>query len=419
MSGKGGKTALKVLYFVILFAVGAVLAVSLPNLLLYRYGVDGIRDQLASGTYSASVLPLSGYFNNVPAVRESLGEGKGFVVFEGAFVGYRTDEAEGTQTPELRKAYAVYLYGVGSEYNTAAKDNNLTMVRVTTAAGEVIEYPVLDYDLDGNGTVDANATMQEKGFLCVQLDSVNFGSVSQIAYYDKDGNLFHSFPTALTYESAFFTDVQSFIDVYDAGMTEEQFTKADTEFRAKSEHYLMGSVDEHRKKAVTVSFILIIAYFALVYIVYDLTLGQRRLIRLGRLILEKVFRVDFSKYDEKKRLKEMGAEALVYGKDYYCKVTLTLDLEAVPDFRESAAVRYTGSSSEDGESGDVEFLFNPTDGYSCTRRIHAGVYRNPWIEMDRAYAAEDLPDNLVAEGYTMEIKIKILPNSNERAGNQS
>ena len=414
MSGKGGKTALKVLYFIVLFAIGAVLAVSLPNLLLYRYGVDGIRDQLEEGTYSASVLPLSGYFNNVPVVKESLGEKKGFVVFEGAFVGYRTDEAEGTQTPELRTAYACYLYGVGEDYDTAAAENNLTMVRVTTAAGEVIDYPVLDYDLDGNGTVDANATMQEKGFLCVQLDSVTFGSVSNVSYYDKDGKLFASFSTALTYESAFFEDVKPFIEAYDAGMSEEQFAKADEEFRAKSEHYLMGSVDEHRKKAITVSYILIIAYFALVYIVYDLTLGQRRLIRLGRLILEKVFRVDFSKHDEKKRMKEMGAEALVYGKDYYCKVTLTLDLDAVPDFRESAAVRYSG-----GEDGDIEFLFNPTDGYACTRRIHAGVYRNPWIEMDRAYAAEDLPENLVAEGYTMEIKIKILPNSNERAGNQS
>ena len=42
-----------------------------------------------------------------------------------------------------------------------------------------------------------------------------------------------------------------------------------------------------------------------------------------------------------------------------------------------------------------------------TVRIHAGVYRNPWIEMDRSYEAADLPENLVVEGFQMDVKIKI------------
>lgn len=415
MSGKGGKTALKILYFIVLFLLGAVLAVMLPNLLLYNYGVDAIATQLANGTYSASVLPVSGYFNNEPVCRETLGEGKGFVVFEGAFVGYVNNEEAGTRTPELRKAYAAYLYGVGEDYQTAAKENNGTMVRVKNAAGEVNDYPILDYDLDGNGTVDANATVREKGFVCIQLDKDSFGSVSEISYYDKDGKLFYAFPASLTYEGAFFTDVEPFIEAYDAGMSEEQFTEADAAFRAKSEHYLMGSVDEHRSKALVVSGVLIVAYFLLVYAVYDLTLGKRVILKVGRRILEKGFHVDFSKYDEKKRMKEMGAEALVYGKDYYCKVTFSLEPDDGESFRESAAVRYTG----DGENGDVEFLLNPENGYTCTRRVHAGVYRNPWLEMNRDFVAEGLPDNLIVEGYTMEIKIKIHANSNERAGNQT
>ena len=414
MKAGSGKTALKIIYFLVLFALGILIALTLPNLMLYRYTVSGVETMLAEGTYSAAVLPLSGYFNNQPVVKESLGEGKGFVVFEGAFVGYIVDEAAGTQTPELRKSYAAYLYGVREDYHTAATENNLTMVRVTNGEGATEDYPILDYDLDGNGTPDSNSAISENGLVCIQMDQETFRSLRKVTFIDCDGKTFATFSVELDYEGTFFDDVGPFIEAYRPGMTDEQFVSEDAAFRSKSEHYLMCSVDEHRNKAIAVSCVLIGVYFLLIYVVYDLTLGKRALLRLGRRFLEKVFRVDFSKYDEKKRAREQGADASAFGRDYYCKVTVSLDLEEVPDFRETVSVRYTG-----GEYDDVEFLLTPDADYTETKRVHAGLYKNPWIEMDRSYAAEGLPENLDVEGFTMDLKIKIHPTNNERAGNQT
>ena len=57
-----GKTVLKVLYFILTFLLGGLLAVMLPNWLLYENVSSGVAESLEAERYTGSVLPLSGYF---------------------------------------------------------------------------------------------------------------------------------------------------------------------------------------------------------------------------------------------------------------------------------------------------------------------------------------------------------------------
>ncbi len=397
-----GKTVLKVLYFILTFLLGGLLAVMLPNWLLYENVSSGVAESLEAERYTGSVLPLSGYFDRRPAFREVFGENpkQGFVLFPAAFAREVTDEKTGERKQKILLSYTGYLYGVKEAYPTAAKENNGTIVRVTDDAGKTNDYPILNYDLDADGNFDSNATLQEKGFLCLEIDRETFGKPAKIDFYDKDGRLFRSFETRLNCDEEFFRDAVLFADEYNSGMDAEKFRQADENFRAKNENYLIGSVDEYRPKSIAVSCVIVVAYFLLIYALYDLTLGKRYIVRGIKKIIEKLFHVDFGKKEREKAEREQSE--LLLGKDYFSKVTVTLDVSDVPGFRESVEVRYSSP-----EHGDIAFQLLPSEGYSASRRIHAGVYRNPWIEMDRSYEAADLPENLVVEGFQMDVKIKI------------
>ena len=408
MNGGRGKTVLKALYFILTFLLGGLLAVMLPNWLLYENVANGVAEALAEERYTGSILPLSGYFDVKPAFKTVVSEGKGMVLFPSAFARETPDETTGQAKQTIFLSYTGYIYGVKDDYRTAAKENNRATVVATDVSGRTTDYPILNYDLDGDGISDSNATIQEKGFLCLEFDRETFGSLSKIDFYDCDGNLYLSFGMSLIYSEQFFEDAASFAEEYNAGtMDETRFAEADAEFRSKSPDYLIGSVDEYRPKSVTVSCVLVVCYFLLVYLIYDFTLGRRFVLRGIKWLIGKIFRVDFGKKEREKSERE--AEEILLGQDYYCKVTCSLDLEAVPDFRESVLVRYS-----DPDLGEIEFQLLPAEGYRAAARVHAGVYRNAWIEMNRSYEAEDLPDRLAVEGFQMELKIKI----RERAGNQ-
>ena len=143
-------------------------------------------------------------------------------------------------------------------YPTAAKENNGTIVRVTDDAGKTNDYPILNYDLDADGNFDSNATLQEKGFLCLEIDRETFGKPAKIDFYDKDGRLFRSFETRLNCDEEFFRDAVLFADEYNSGMDAVKFRQADENFRAKNENYLIGSVDEYRPKSIAVSCVIVV-----------------------------------------------------------------------------------------------------------------------------------------------------------------
>ena len=92
----------------------------------------------------------------------------------------------------------------------------------------------------------------------------------------------------------------------------------------------------------------------------------------------------------------------MFGHDYFSTVTLKLDLAEVPEFNGSVEIKYTREGEE------AKFTLLKADGYAATLRLKAGIYVNPFIDIDRSYAPLDLPENLEVEGYQMEKVVKIV-----------
>ena len=72
-------------------------------------------------------------------------------------------------------------------------------------------------------------------------------------------------------------------------------------------------------------------------------------------------------------------------------------------------IKYTNSDAE------VKFTLLKAENYTSVQRIKAGVYVNPYIDIDRNYAPVDLPDNLEVEGYRMDKTVKIVRRKTEQS----
>ena len=135
-------------------------------------------------------------------------------------------------------------------------------------------------------------------------------------------------------------------------------------------------------------------YFVGIYVIGDFLVGNRYILKFFRWLLVKVFKVKF----KEKPVKNKEA----FGHDYYCQVTFVLDPSEVEGFSDSVQIRY---SNNDGE---ISFLLLKEENYTTTVRVKAGTYVNLWIDLDRQYATQNLPETLVVEGFRKALKIKII-----------
>ena len=109
----------------------------------------------------------------------------------------------------------------------------------------------------------------------------------------------------------------------------------------------------------------------------------------------------------KKAAAKRGVKKEGFGHDYFSQVTMSLDLSDLPDFNESIQVRYTNSDVQ------IVFVLMKENNYTVTQRIKADTYVNAWMEINKDYAPVDMPENLVVEGYKMDVKIKIIKRKEE------
>ena len=423
---KGGLFG-KIIYYVFTFIIGIIIALGLPYY-FYHFTVspEFIAKSLNNGDYASAMVLVSNYFNKEKVYQSEFESGGGIIVFEAVnhfekSVGNESDEVEGT----LYKSFVGFVYGADS-YNVYGTVNNRTMLLITTEQGPV-EVELLDYDADGDETPDGIATQTQHGFIIFEVSekTLNSSAISAIALIDRNGKEFWSSNKSdnlnLTFESAFFKEFDEFIPEYNElverfykSNLETEKSQINTELESKftsfgnsisqkgnyavisqtSEDYLR--VDKQLSKAANKKAIpIIVIYFVCIYIIGDFLLGSHYIIKFFRWFLYKVCKI---KPKNRQKLKKEE----IFGHDYYSSVTMSLDLESVPDFNESVQVKYTNSDVE------IVFILLKENNYTDTQRIKAGTYVNPFIDMNRSYAPTNLPDNLEVEGYKMDVKIKII-----------
>ncbi len=421
-----------VIYFIFTFGIGIVFSLTLPGYFAtFTVPVEVIGDALGSGEFIKCIVltePIG--FYREPALNCKFEEGGGIVLYETVTEVYdrssgkeEKPDADGLAHGMLYKSYTGYVYGVEDRYDAFSRTGNGTVLRVTQGDGTEKTLPLLDYDSDGNGTDDGISTYSQNGFIVLEIRESDVRSIKNLVFTDKTGAdvLTAEAERDLGFETPFFScfgdigEYNALVGELDReGLTEEErssvnnrrnayvetVTKAlgnteDCVLTAGSAEY-RATVDEVNSRANGKAIPFIILYFVAIYIIADFLLGYHFIIKFFQWFLFKVCKIP-------RKQKKQTIREDIGGHDYYSMVTLKLDLAEVPGFNGSVGIKYMSDAGE-------EFLFTllKAQDYAATLRMKAGVYVNPFIDIDRAYGPLDLPDNLVVEGYQKEILIKIV-----------
>lgn len=400
---KHGRIFAAIVYYLFTFSIGILLALFLPYLLYYySESVNYIQDLLEDGSYSEALSIVGGYYDDRYVLEEKFGDG-GIVLFPAATLEELTEE-DGNVIPDryLRKSYAGFLYGAG-DYSVTKTEDNQTKIIITDLEGVVHVVSVLNTDTDDNDTKDTIATLVQNDFVFLDFTEQEVKSIAKIEIIDCNGNEYKQFEgLSLDFGESFFADVTAFVELYNSEYPEgddlleqrsNELVRLDEEFRGIDEHYQKSTDGVIKSNADKKSTIVIVVYFICIYIIGDLLVGGKYIIKFGRFLKYKVFKIKpkqkTPKYNE------------AFGHDYNCKVTLKADVSEVEDFAGSIQVRYSN------ETSDATFVLLKEKEYSQTVSVKAGEYVNLWVDLDEKYSTKDLPDTLVADGYQMSITFKI------------
>ena len=393
---KGARIFGKIIYYIFTFILGLVLAFTLPYLMYVSTAMRNITKWLHAGEYDKAMTLIDGYHNRDYVYQKDF-KGGGIVLFEATTLSENSGEEddETIDGDKMYKSYAGFIFGL-KNYDVFSKGNNLTKLVVTDLDGRDHIIVLLSYDSDGNGSLDGIATAEQNDYIYIEIRQVEISSVKYLSFIDKNGGtFFKSDELSLDFSGAFFADVDDFVQEYNRDFSSSRLTALSDEFLAKSEKYAINAYGDLRKQADRNATLVIVAYFAGIYIIADFLFGNFYIIKFFRWFLYKVCKI-------KPKNRQKAKKEEIFGHDYYCSVTVSLDLESVPDFNESVQVKYTNSDVE------IVFILLKENNYTATERIKAGTYVNPFIDMNRAYAPIDLPDNLEVEGYKKDVKIKII-----------
>lgn len=420
---KKSKIFATVVYFIFTFGIGVVFSLTLPGYFAtFTVPAKVIAKALGEGDFVTGIVlaePVG--FREEPVLNQTFEEGGGIVLFETVMEVYDRDAEEGAPAHgSLYKCYEGYVFGVSDRYDVFSRENNGTSLRVTTGSGEEKTLPLLDYDENGDGKNDGIVTYKQNGFIVLEIRESDVSSVKSLRFTDKAGNtvLEAEADGVLGFESKFFDcfgDIGAYNEwvaaVNREGATDEEqrelnekrneYVKSVTDALGKEEGcVLTASSDAYGAAAKTVSkqankkaIPFVILYFVAIYIIADFLLGSHYIIKFFKWFLFGVCKIPH---------KDKSPKEDVFGHDYYSMVTLTLDLTEVPEFHGSVKIKYTNTD------GEAVFSLLKENGYTATVRLKAGVYVNPFIDIDRAYAPVDLPDNLEVEGYRTDKTIKIV-----------
>ena len=367
----------KIIYYGFTFLLGIFLVFAMLFFSMYDVVPLKVVEHLKAGEYREAILPIVNYFNAELVVEQHFDNGS-VIIYEAVRFGEDEDGKEDRTV--LCVMYAGFLYD--------AKDYEVSFDEDSKSALLVDGRTVAMSDYNVSGKRDARAIYFEL--------STSLETISEIEFVDKNGDSYVKIKDAnLKFDGKFFADAAPLIERYNEDNTaNEELQRLREEFLSQSDSYAMGSDAEARKIVDIRTAIVVVVYFVCVYVLADFLFGNYYIIKFFRWFI-----YDVCKAKSKNKQKPKDE---IFGRDYYCQVTMSLDLEAVPDFCESVQVRYTNSDEE------IAFILLKENDYTATNRIKAGVYVNPFIDMNRDYAPVNLPDNLEVEGYRMNVKIKII-----------
>lgn len=442
---KGSKVFSIVIYYLFTFTIGILLAWGLPKYYGdFQVRGDYLQQTVAEGNFDLAMACASNIYNKNRVLDVQFPQGGGLVLYQSILqyndVSGASDgnAAEGPKLldKQLYKAIVGFMYGVDDGYRVFSVQNNQTKLIVDTDSGAK-QIELLDYDTNDDGINDGISTYTQHRLIIVEIPLNGISQINGLTFTDYQGATFYSTDAAISCQSDFFdiysdiNEYNDFVRLYTETSDRDERKAANDalvtmfgEYQNKTtanpdyvfisnenkntvpEYVEMNSavIKASNRKAVPI----IIIYFVCVYIIGDFLLGTHYIIKFFRWLLFDVFKIKRKNKPPKVNRDE------VFGHDYYSQVTLSLDTSDVPEFNGSVEIKYTNSDSE------VKFTLLKAENYTATQRIKAGVYVNPFIDIDRNYAPVDLPDNFQVEGYRLDKTVKIVRrNTGNSAQNRS
>lgn len=403
---KKGKIFANVIYYLFTFIIGIVIAIFLPYVIMGDIFLSITEEALDNGEYAKAISFVGGYYDSEYVYQADFEGGGGIVLFNAVSLrDFEQDEETTITNGDMRKSYLGFVYGIKDRYNINKEFYNNSKLAVTDKNGDVHDMNVLNVDSNKDGTNDTSSTISS-GFMYVDLDQNTFNSISKIQLIDCDGNVFQELTLSLDYSEQFFIDIQELINEYntvnqsgnieniDKKQHSEKILALENEFTAKSEFYSVSSDGAVRSRANKTATIVVVVYFVCIYLIGDLLIGNRYVIKFFKWLLVKVFKVKF------KQKKPKHTE--VFGHDYFCKLTISADVSEIEGFNESMQVRFSN------ENGEITYVLLKSRNYTETNSVKAGEYVNLWVDLDDKYVTQNLPDTLEVEGYQKTITFKIL-----------
>jgi len=368
---KGARIFINVLYYILTFGIGILIAVTTPAALTYSYSMKDIESALATEKYADAMMSVGGYYDTNYVF---LSENKDLVIFSAMTLREDENKVYGTK---VNKSYCGFYFNVPESYITAGNgEANQTRLMLTQKDDNQVKHNLIDYDFDQDGTVDSISTLVNYNFIFFEIQIEECASVKKLDFYDVNGNLSYSitFGEVLEYNEQFFIDVEPFIEEYNRDYTSAKLLELDETFRAKSSTYLKSSngnlVNRVNKRVA----IYVFLYFAAIYFIGDSLIGGRYIIKGIRFLFRKIFRRKQKETYQKSKPQQFVG--VMYS-------NLTMELDVLEDFNKSVTISYSN------EHESFEFYLVKEDGYKQTKRIKAGTYVNLKVLVDEDYEVID------------------------------
>lgn len=388
---KGMKIFLKILYYVFTFGLGIIIAVVLPNIYSYEMMVTKIEDSLNKGEYSDAMRLIGGYYDEEYAYHQNFDDTSGVVIFRAATLGIEEDEddEEESERYTLSYVYSVFLYNVKDKYLVNRKDNNMTKATIVDQYGAEQRLEILNYDSNGDGELDTINTLNNFSYIYFEIKESRVKEFSNLQLYDREGKLYKTIDINLSFNHLFYESLDDFKEEYNSlNASQEKLEQYYEEFIKVDDSYKMGHANDIQKEANKKSVIFVLIYFIWIYILGDLLVGKRYIIKFFKWIISK-FRK--TKNEEKEYNSSIST-------DYYCQLIYKL---IVPeDCEVNVSINYHN------ENNQIEMILSKDNNYTFKQRIKAGTYVNAWLECP-GYEAINLPKTLNVKGYKMLVDVEL------------
>ena len=389
---KGVRIFVNILYYLLTFGIGILIAVSLPASMIYTGSMKAIKEYLNNGEYDKALMSVGGYYDKEYVY---LNDDKNLVIFNTVTLVYTGSDSDVQVDGEkIHKAYFGYFFNVKENYKTVKNgEENQTRLIITDNTDSEHKYNLIDYDYTQDGKVDSIATLVSYDFLFFEIPIEETNSIKTLTFYDADGNVYKEFEfaTPLTFSEQFFVDVDDFVEEYNRDYTSGKLLELDEEFLAKSGNYQKSSNGDIVKKVNTKVTLLVLLYFVVIYLIGDSLIGGHFVIKGLIWLFRKIFK---RKQNENNNVKTKEFTGTMYS-----SFTIMLDVE--PDFSEPVTVTYSNNNDS------IEYYLLKEDDYKMTKRIKSGTYMNLKVLMSNKYEVLDAKEVITIEKFNERETIKI------------